>query len=141
MWCCLTKSIFGHFESLVHYKKTQVHCTLYIGLVQQLWQRASSPLPNHLIWNHTLQWFLYPDLIYITLLYWYSELIMMMIMDLMYSWLHGIFQELWKNMGLSAWLKVVYFGLGLSFLPLLTAAKRALEVLTSVIIWHSHGLD
>lgn len=66
---------------------------------------------------------------------------MTMIMDLIYSWLHGIFQELWKNMGLSAWLKVVYFGLGLSFLQLLTAAKRALEVLTSVIIWLSHGLD
>lgn len=44
-------------------------------------------------------------------------------------------------MGLSAWLKVVYFGLGLSFLQLLTAAKRALEVLTSVIILLSHGLD
>lgn len=134
MWCCLTKSIFGHFESLVHYKKTQVHCN-----------SCDRELLVHCLISFNLESYcsviFYPDLIYITLLYWYSELIMMMIMDLMYSWLHGIFQELWKNMGLSAWLKVVYFGLGLSFLPLLTAAKRALEVLTSVIIWHSHGLD
>lgn len=42
-------------------------------------------------------------------------------------------------MGLSAWLKVVYFGLGLSFLQLLTAAKRALEVLTSVIMVQTSG--
>lgn len=66
--------------------------------------------------------------------------ILKMIIDFYVKLDFGIFQELWKNMGLSAWLKVVYCGRGLSFWLLLTKAKRALEILTSVIIWLSLGL-